>query len=211
MKTNLSRAPGERSARRRGARRATPAFSIIETLVAISILTLAVTGPMAFAQSSLRAAAYARDQAIAFFLAQDAVEFVKHVRDENSLTDLRADWLSGLASCLGAECMVSSADVAIGDGDDDSLYAEPCQMASPPPASCRLWIEDQGFDPSYLYGTAGQDRTPSKFIRTVRIDPAPGMDETDEVQVSVKIYWRTHPLLPAREIDVRENIMNWIQ
>lgn len=184
-------------------RRASRGFSIIETLVAISILLLAITGPMAFAQSSLRAAAYARDQVTAFFLAQDAIEFVKHIRDENSLTGFRSAWLDGLADCRGQDCMVSSVDVEIGSATDGSQYAQACGSAG----ACLLWLDpDTG-----LYGVQTGSRDPSRFTRRVRIEPVDGMSDVDEVRVVVTIDWQTHPLLPARTIEVHEDIMNWIQ
>lgn len=186
-------------------------FSIVETLIAISILVLAVTGPMAFAQQSLRAAAYARDQVAAFFLAQDAVEFVKHVRDENSLTGSRSEWLAGLAACReGDGCMLSSAEVNIGSDVDDSAFAVPCSdSGSEPPEDCRLYIDGESL--LYVQPTGDPDATPSKFIRVVNIEPVDGMTEDDEVRIVVRVYWQTHPLLPERSIEVHENIMNWIQ
>lgn len=179
------------------------AFSIVETLVAISILVLSVTGPMVFAQTSLRAATFSRDQVTAFFLAQDAIEFIKHIRDENSLNKLRNEWLDGLGDCMGQECMISSADGLIG-----SDYGQPC---TPPDFNdCRLKIDSS----SLLYGLTGDD---SKFIRTVRIEPPPvsingvNANPADEARIIVNVSWQTHPLLPIRNVEVIEDITNWVQ
>ncbi len=56
-------------------------FTIIETLVAITILMISIVGPLTIAQKSLNAAIYARDQVTASFLAQDLMEMVKNNRD----------------------------------------------------------------------------------------------------------------------------------
>lgn len=61
-------------------------MTLIETLVAISILTVAIVGPMSLTMQSLAAAFYARDQITAFNLAQEAIESVRSVRDGNILS-----------------------------------------------------------------------------------------------------------------------------
>ncbi|MDR3571013.1 MAG: type II secretion system protein [Candidatus Pacebacteria bacterium] len=58
-------------------------FTLIETLVAISLLMLAVVAPMSLAAQSLTAAYYARNQVTAFYLAQEGIEIVRAVRDAN--------------------------------------------------------------------------------------------------------------------------------
>jgi Tfp pilus assembly protein PilV len=50
-------------------------FTIVETLVAITILMIAIAGPLTIAQKGLTASTYARDQMIASFLAQDGLEY----------------------------------------------------------------------------------------------------------------------------------------
>src|SRR3989338_503600 len=66
-------------------RRLTTGFTLIETLVAISLLTVAIVVPMSLVTKSLSTAYYARDQVTAFHLAQEAIEIVRHVRDNNIL------------------------------------------------------------------------------------------------------------------------------
>jgi prepilin-type N-terminal cleavage/methylation domain-containing protein len=56
-------------------------FTMIESLVAIFIILLAITGPMVFAQNGLRTAFLSRDQITAFFLAQDVIESIKNYRN----------------------------------------------------------------------------------------------------------------------------------
>ena len=58
-------------------------FTIVETLVAVAILMIAIAGPLTIAQKSLISAIYAKDQVTATFLAQDAIEYVKNMRDAN--------------------------------------------------------------------------------------------------------------------------------
>src|SRR3989344_5745503 len=60
-------------------------FTLIETLVAVTLLSVAITAPMSLTTRSLAAAYYARDQITAFHLAQEAIESVRHARDHNIL------------------------------------------------------------------------------------------------------------------------------
>ena len=70
-------------------------FTLIETLVAISLLAVAIVAPMSLTTQSLSSAYYARDQMTAFHLAQEAIESVRSVRDENILAN-EADLLAGI-------------------------------------------------------------------------------------------------------------------
>ena len=60
-------------------------MTLIETLVAITILTVAIVSPMSLTMQSLSASYYARDQVIAFNLAQEAIESLRARRDANIL------------------------------------------------------------------------------------------------------------------------------
>lgn len=61
-------------------------FTIIETLVAITILMIAVAGPLTIAQKSLMASIYARDQIVASYLAQEVMEEYKNSK--------KSEWVS---------------------------------------------------------------------------------------------------------------------
>ncbi len=56
-------------------------FTIVETLVAVTILMISIAGPLTIANKSLMAAIYAKDQVTASFLAQDLMEDIKNQRD----------------------------------------------------------------------------------------------------------------------------------
>lgn len=65
--------------------RSTNGFTLIETLVAISILLLVVIGPITVAQRGIKSAYYANEQVTAVFLAQEAVEAIRERRDSVAL------------------------------------------------------------------------------------------------------------------------------
>ncbi|MBI5405773.1 type II secretion system protein [Candidatus Kaiserbacteria bacterium] len=57
------------------------AFTLVETLIAVTILTLAVAGPLFTASRAIIAAQIARDQLIASYLAQEGLEYARAMRD----------------------------------------------------------------------------------------------------------------------------------
>ena len=50
-------------------------FSLVETLVAISILLIVIVGPMTISMSTAKSSSFASEQVQAFFLAQEGLEF----------------------------------------------------------------------------------------------------------------------------------------
>lgn len=56
-------------------------FTLIETLVAITILTVAISGSLFAANSTIVAASISRDRLIASYLAQESIERVRWTRD----------------------------------------------------------------------------------------------------------------------------------
>lgn len=92
------------------------AFTVIETLVAISILTVAIAGPLTIAQRSLQSALFARDQITALYLAQEGLDLIRAYRDRNALIVLRGTptgWLAGLEACSGASCTIDPSTAAV--------------------------------------------------------------------------------------------------
>lgn len=165
-------------------------FTLLETLVAIFILVLSITGPMVFAQSSLRAAFQSRDQITAFYLAQDVIEFIKNKRDTNHLTNGKK-WLDDLGTCLASTCSIDTRP------GNENIVA--CSGAF-----CTLGLVDVvgGIE---LYGH--NLSAPSRFKRTVRIiEVQPNI----EAQVLIEIQWENNLLSGRRRIVVEENIYNWL-
>ena len=70
-------------------------FTLVESMVAVTILTLAVAGPLFTAGRAIVAAQTARDQLTASYLAQEGVEYVRALRDDEYLAsypDASAAW-----------------------------------------------------------------------------------------------------------------------
>ncbi|MEK7659766.1 MAG: prepilin-type N-terminal cleavage/methylation domain-containing protein [Patescibacteria group bacterium] len=79
-------------------------FTLVESMVSISILLIGVTSAMGLASTSIATASYTRNRLTASMLAQEAMEAVQSERDSNFLrllhfdTSLRSGtWLTGTA------------------------------------------------------------------------------------------------------------------
>lgn len=86
------------------------AFTLIESLVAVSILMLSVAGPLFAANRAIVATGIARDRLTASYLAQEGIEYMHKIRDdgylraygENSFTASSVGWgyfLSNITAC----------------------------------------------------------------------------------------------------------------
>ena len=82
-------------------------FTLVETLVAISILSISILATFTVIQSSLQSSILTKDEIKAFYLIQEGMEFIKNVRDENTLKTLSGtptNWLFGPASSAVEPC-----------------------------------------------------------------------------------------------------------
>jgi Tfp pilus assembly protein PilV len=193
-------------------------FTIVESLVAIFILVLSITGPMAFTQSGLRAAFVSRDQITAFYLAQDAIEYVKNIRDNNSikLLDVSAgndpvSWIDGLSNCNVSDISQSGCtiDTLSGiapiqcPGEIGCLGSNSDGSDDVPLKIKELGSEDYEF---LGIGTSGdEDSIFSREIKMIQVDPA----NPNEVEINVFVRWNTNETIGSRQIVVKEYIYNW--
>jgi prepilin-type N-terminal cleavage/methylation domain-containing protein len=82
-------------------------FTLVETIVAVTILVTAITGPMVLAASSLRATRDARNELIATHLAEESIEVLHNIRDNNITNYPSGSWLTSiLPGCDGAGCVI---------------------------------------------------------------------------------------------------------
>lgn len=165
-------------------------FTLIETLVAVLLLASAIAGPLSIAAKGLTAALVARDQMVAFYLAQDAVEYVRFVRDSNKLSGRQ--WLTGLTPCQSSNgCTV----------DPSTGTVAPCGT------TCEI-INKYDDGDSHVYFTYDDGTpTPEGYIRTVKLS-APATGETTEEVLTVSVSWHTQGNI-AHSIAVRENLLDW--
>jgi prepilin-type N-terminal cleavage/methylation domain-containing protein len=184
-------------------------FTLIETLVAIIILSVSIAGPLTLAQRSLSASIYAHDQITAFYLAQEGVEFIRNLRDENNLTP-SAFWLAGPAgsgfSSLITSCQSSGCGI---DPTADGSSSTPQITACNPSTNKDCLLTFNNVTGVYGYRT-GPDWSDSIFTRKIKITLLPvGADELTayEAVVSVTISWKSGTI--DKSFTISEHIFNW--
>jgi prepilin-type N-terminal cleavage/methylation domain-containing protein len=181
-------------------------FTLVESLVAVSILALAVTGPLLIAQKGIGSAIYSRDQITAYYLAEEAVEYVRNVRDTNRIGD--RSWLGQFDDCKvsatypQSRCRIDARYVDFDDPADNAI--QPCDGAAK--SSCPVL----GFDTAnntYGYGYGyGNGMTATKFTRTVALDDT---HSSKEAEIAVTISWSTGLFAPVRSFTVKEVIFDY--
>jgi prepilin-type N-terminal cleavage/methylation domain-containing protein len=168
-------------------------FTLVETMVAITILVIAVVGPLYAVHRSVVASYTARDALAATALAQEGMEYVRSVRDSNYLSN-SSDWLSGLDTCIvtGPEGP-SDFGCAVDPNPTPTIAA----CASGGCAALRL-------DSSYRYRQSANAGYPvTRFARKVTISRV----SSEAVLVTVAVSWST--LRIPYTVTVSEYLYNW--
>ena len=153
---------------------ATSGYSLVEVLVAISVLLIALVGPLTIAYQGLKSVNLARNTNTAFFLAQEGVELVVLQRENAALQHYtntseppwmgNAAYLDGSFCTAGAPCAIDSHNPTLrtcGDG-------------------CRLY---QHTTPVGTYRHQSND-SPTQFTRAIVLTPS-----GSEVVVSSTVRW----------------------
>lgn len=173
-------------------------FTLVEAMVAIAILSISITGPLIIAQKGVASAIYSRDQVTAFYLAQEAVEYIRNVRDSNPNKTVPLSWPLSLDRCAQA-CAI---DARFAPFDESGNLNASSVFAVTPGSEPFISIDKS----SGLYGytaVSGWTPTPTLFKRTISVSvPTNGTDR--ELLVSVKVSWNTTLFTPQKEFTVKE-------
>ncbi len=158
----------------------TTGFTLIETLVAITILMLAIVGPMTIASRGLHSAFFAKDQFTAVYLAQEAMELARAVRDGNALEGGSTDWLAGFGTnCKNANgCRVDVRSSPI-------VFNGNCSGNA-----CRLNYDSGtlGTLPGVYTHQIGGNISASPFTRIVKVNE---IVNYVEAEIVVTVSWQT--------------------
>jgi len=176
-------------------------FTLVETLVAITILMLAVAGPLVAASRSLNAALYSGDQMTASFLAQESMEIIKNVRSNHV-----GSWVSvgdpPISECVGTGDLLHRCDVASIPQANVMHLIRPCLNDG----SCLLTSTVNGYV-HYQEGSPGK-----KFYRYFYLEPlatdVDGNPTADTYKVHVIVEW-TQGKIPY-QIELISELVNAI-
>lgn len=172
-------------------------FTLIETLVAISLLSIAIVAPMSLTAQSLSAAYYARDQITAFNLAQEGLEAVRAIRDGQILQISHSADASGI-NLFGP--IPVNQDFTI-----DSRLTDPSTAMQVCPSNGCASLQTDGI--LYGYDPDTTTWTPTNFTRTLHAQYIGG--GTDEIRLNVTVSW-TSSVGQPRSFTIFENLYRWV-
>ncbi|OGZ35839.1 MAG: hypothetical protein A3A94_01640 [Candidatus Portnoybacteria bacterium RIFCSPLOWO2_01_FULL_43_11] len=163
-------------------------FTLMEALIAIAILVIAITGATTLASQSLRTASYFKQQTVAFYLASEALEYIRNSRDTHLLAGNEWDnWkTSAMSLCYnGNDCGVD----AIFEYTDGNAFIDDCSNSN------------LLYDSNNLYNY--QSGSATAFERCVYIRPI----DSYEVEVEVKVEWSG--LFGNKVVRIKEHFFDW--
>ncbi len=176
-------------------------FTILETIVALSIISISIAGVFSAVRVGLVASSNSKDEIQAFYLAQEAIEVLRNHRDANKLASVNSgmpvSWLAGIADS-GDPCWSGTCKV---DG-----YANTISACTGGAGSCPVLCQNTSAT-SYLYGYNGGSCSPpwqaTKFKREVQITNIGG----NEVEVVISVSWSRGA--QNYNIKVKTLMLNW--
>jgi prepilin-type N-terminal cleavage/methylation domain-containing protein len=184
-------------------------FSLVEVLVAVTLLLLVVTGPMTIMKRTANSTTFATEQATAFFLAQEALELVQLKRDDLVLDafefefdgtgqdDPMNDFDTFFASCLGG----NACGVTINSSASHNVtVTSPCGGTNIGNCALRTRVGVTSVRPIYVHGATG---TLTPYYRTVKIERTPTTGgKVEEYKVTATVTWRTGSLISEQKVEL---------
>ncbi len=201
-------------------------FTLIETMVAIFILTVAMGSLLSVTASSFYASRYAKNEMTVTYLLQEPIDYIRNDRDTiafqatDNTTATEGGWEAFLvkygyveggqgAFCFSSNgCYFEPADVA------DPLFLKDCGSSNPATGASGcpfLNYDEEGVHNGYYtYKTAG-GLSPSLFRRRILLSANPNNISEDgvpeEVDIRVIIEWTNGTLLKTRTLEA--SLLNW--
>lgn len=182
-------------------------FSLVETLVAISILLLVVVGPLTISSRTAKSSTYASEQLAAQLLAQEGLELAEKARNDYILENFQNvsnggwDSFATVASANFGQCFTANGcGLETTAAGEVRLPVRACDTsASPNP--CQLY---QGAATTRArYSHVVGSTTP--FTRTVRFYTT---GNVDQIRVESVVTWRTGSLIANQQVDLETYLFN---
>lgn len=184
-------------------------FSLVETLVAITILLIAIVGPMSISARTAKSSTYATEQIQAFYLAQEGLELAQKVRDDFMLQQFRttlpvvSTWTSFKGSAVYQNCINGA---GCGLMWDNTIEGVVTPVACSTPGACTLSLTSDDTKRSrFAHGAVGV--AASSFTRKIYFDTT-GLDDSREVKVRSVVTWRTGSIVADQMVEVNTYLYN---
>ncbi len=172
-------------------------FTVLESMFAIFIISLAISGVFSAVQQSLSQAIVAKDEVRAYYLVQEGIEAVRQKRDSNQINRVENastnGWLHGLGES-GNPCDASAHTIC--RVEINGFDFQPCGSTWD---SCANLEYDASLN--FLHYAGGGT---TNFNRAIQLE----MVNSNEVAVTVKVRWRKG--ITTREITGKTHLFNLV-
>jgi Tfp pilus assembly protein PilV len=184
----------------------TEGFTLVETLVAISIFTLSVIGLMSVLAQGVSNTSYAKQKVVATYLAEEGIEYIRNMRDTYVVydtTDTQTGWDGFNTKLTSAGCQNTNG-CYFGDLTDSDYTNTNQPMKS-------LFVTACGSScPQLLYSTVNgkygyTSGASSGFIRKIFISQV----SSNEVKITSTVSWSQGS--GNYRITFSESLFNWIE
>lgn len=172
-------------------------FTLVETLVAITILLIVIVGPLSISSSTARSTSFSGEQVTAFFLAQEGLEIVQKVRDGVMLNQGLNGWnfFTGEAAAgIINQCFSSNGcGLELNTNANGSLKS----VITCSGTNCRIYYNTNGNRSRYTYSASG-NAVMTPYTRVINMTNT----SANEVRVVSTVSWRTGSQQSAQEVSV---------
>jgi prepilin-type N-terminal cleavage/methylation domain-containing protein len=167
-------------------------FTLVETMVAVFILTISITTFMGVVANGLFTSRYARDEITANYLIQEVIDYIRNDRDTNILlgTTTWDNFLNryNLCTASGNGCYINVSD---GTG----------QKACPDQYCSMYYNENATSGPYYSYSGT----TKSKFKRKIVVEE--NISNPDQMDIEVTVSWLRGSKTVSKSLNT--TLMKW--
>ncbi len=182
-------------------------FSLVETLVAITILLIVITGPLTISTTTARSTSFASEQVSAFFLAQEGLELAQKARDDLLLQadfsnpgDVTTKWnIFTNTSGTYRYCFQSP---GCGLEFDETTLVDLRSPVSCSGTNCLMYYDETAARTKFTHQSTGNVAT--IYTRKIYFSNI----SSDEVQVRVLVTWRTGTLRAQQKVEAETYLYN---
>lgn len=185
-------------------------FTLIETLVAISIFTMSVLTMLVVLGQGISSTGYAKQKSSAGYLAQEGMEYIRNMRDTYVLYSAPAGvgWTTFVNTKMLPNCGAPKACYFDPYDPSKNIFSLGSNMpvtqmdllTCPNNNSCPNLLYDSGTG-RYGYATG----TASGFVRQITVNQV----SADELKVTSTVYWTQGSRVYSTSFS--ENLFNWVE
>lgn len=190
-------------------------FTLVETLVAITILLVVIVGPMTISSQTAKSSSFASEQVTAFFLAQEGVELAQKARDDllvKSFTPSapaadRTPWATFTNTSGRYQSCYDSAqgcglEILMHNSVSSDDIATPVDCGSTVQNDCDLWFDPSNVRSKFTHDSSGA--TATLYNRRVFFT----LVNANELVVRSVVTWQSGNIRNEQRVEVESRLFN---